>query len=577
MIAAHARRPDDLDDLSFDTLAVHAGAEPDELTGRGRAADLPDLDLRPGRGRQAAPRLRVRALAEPDPRAPRAGGRGARGRARTGSPSRRGRRRRPRSPSWPSRATRSSSATTSTAARIATSSGSAGRAAASRRRTSTSRPGMDALWEALSERTRLVWFETPTNPLLKIVDIAAVGARPSTRRAAEGGRRPLIVVDNTFASPAIQRPLTLGADIVFHSATKYLAGHSDTILGVAVTSDDAIAERLRFLQNAMGAVPGPLDCFLVLRGLRTLHLRVERHQAERARRSPRSCAGRDGRRRGALSGVRRDGLVPARGRADRAPAAERAIAIAEGTRLFTLAESLGGVESLIEVPAAMTHMSVAGVAARGRPGARPAVGRHRGRRRPDRRPAPGARQRLGDRRRRTPPTVRLTTSVGVDLPFSSRLRRSRPASRPAASRRLDRHEGLAGPGRATEPRGDVDVVAERGEIDPLLITDYPDPGAAARRRPPRRAPMAPRSSAWPVARRIASAACDRVRPRGCGPDVTGRKNATISSPTNLSTPPSLSNTAWLRGRVEAIDQGTELDWRTGARPAAVEPRISAKR
>ena len=137
------------------------------------------------------------------------------------------------------------------------------------------------LWEALSERTRLVWFETPTNPLLKIVDIAAVAATVE-RRAAEGGRRPLIVVDNTFASPAIQRPLTLGADIVFHSATKYLAGHSDTILGVAVTSDDAVGERLRFLQNAMGAVPGPQDCFLVLRGLRTLHLRVERHQSNAA-------------------------------------------------------------------------------------------------------------------------------------------------------------------------------------------------------------------------------------------------------------------------------------------------------
>ena len=101
-------------------------------------------------------------------------------------------------------------------------------------------------------------------------------------RAAAGGRRPLIVVDNTFASPAIQRPLTLGADIVFHSATKYLAGHSDTILGIAVTSDDAAAERLRFLQNAMGGVPGPLDCFLVLRGLRTLHLRVERSSANAA-------------------------------------------------------------------------------------------------------------------------------------------------------------------------------------------------------------------------------------------------------------------------------------------------------
>ncbi len=217
--------------------------------------------------------------------------------------------------------------------------------------------GMDALWEALSERTRLVWFETPTNPLLKTVDIAEV-VRTVDRRSAEGGRRPLIVVDNTFASPALQRPLTMGADIVFHSATKYLAGHSDVVLGVAVTSDDAIAERLRFLQNAMGAVPGPLDSFLVLRGLRTLHLRVERHQAN-ARAVVEFLRSRDD-----LADVRYPGmsgmvsLIPSA--SGSLTAAERAVAIAEGTRLFTLAESLGGVESLIEVPAAMTHMSVAG-------------------------------------------------------------------------------------------------------------------------------------------------------------------------------------------------------------------------
>lgn len=266
--------------------------------------------------------------------------------------------------------------------------------------------GPDALWEALSERTRLVWFESPTNPLLKLVDIAASVA-VVRERAASGGRQPLIVVDNTFASPAIQRPLTLGADIVFHSATKYLAGHSDTILGIAVTSDDAVAERLRFLQNAMGGVPGPLDCFLVLRGLRTLHLRVERSSAN-ALAIARYLAGRsdvarvnypglEGGRRveSAGSGASGDGasgaspsgsgigaasapsaaplvgtqmrwgggmvsfMPTAGGRRDRT-AAERAIAIAERTRLFTLAESLGGVESLIEVPAAMTHMSVAG-------------------------------------------------------------------------------------------------------------------------------------------------------------------------------------------------------------------------
>jgi cystathionine beta-lyase/cystathionine gamma-synthase len=218
--------------------------------------------------------------------------------------------------------------------------------------------GMDALWEALSEKTRLVWFETPTNPRLKVVDIAAVVATVD-RRAAEGGRRPLVVVDNTFASPAIQRPLTLGADIVFHSATKYLAGHSDTILGVAVTSDDAVAERLRFLQNAMGGVPGPLDCFLVLRGLRTLHLRVERHQAN-ARVVADFLRGRTD-----IASVSYPGFggmvsfIPKAGEGNEGrTAADRARAIAEGTRLFTLAESLGGVESLIEVPAAMTHMSV---------------------------------------------------------------------------------------------------------------------------------------------------------------------------------------------------------------------------
>jgi cystathionine gamma-synthase len=218
---------------------------------------------------------------------------------------------------------------------------------------------LDTLWEALGERTRLVWFETPTNPLLKTVDIGAVAAILD-RRLAEGGRRPLIVVDNTFASPANQRPLTLGADIVFHSATKYLAGHSDTILGVAVTSDDEVAERLRFLQNAMGGVPGPLDCFLVLRGLRTLHVRMERHTAN-AGAVAEFLRGRDDVERVAYPGF--GGMVsfiPADGGAMGRGAADRAIAIAEGLRLFTLAESLGGVESLVELPAAMTHLSVAG-------------------------------------------------------------------------------------------------------------------------------------------------------------------------------------------------------------------------
>jgi cystathionine gamma-synthase len=219
--------------------------------------------------------------------------------------------------------------------------------------------GPDVLWEAMNERTRLVWFESPSNPYLKIVDIADT-AGIVARRAEEGGRRPLIVVDNTFASPALQRPLELGADIVFHSATKYLAGHSDTIVGVAVTSDEAVAERLRFLQNAMGAVPGPLDCFLVLRGLRTLHLRMERHGANAA------AVAAFLRGRADVDAVHYPGwggmvsFVPTAGEGAERSAAARAIALAGATRLFTLAESLGGVESLIEVPAAMTHLSVAG-------------------------------------------------------------------------------------------------------------------------------------------------------------------------------------------------------------------------
>jgi len=232
---------------------------------------------------------------------------------------------------------------------------------------------------ALSERTRLVWFETPTNPLLKLVDIAGVAAALADHRGARG-ERPLIVVDNTFASPALQRPLGLGADIVFHSATKYLAGHSDTVNGVAVTSRPEVAERLRFLQNALGAVPGPFDCFLVLRGLRTLALRAERHAAN-AQVVARFLAARDDvelvRYPGLADGphahpqallaarqMRAPGgmisFVPRAGGRHGRSARERAVAVCESTRLFTLAESLGGVESLIELPAVMTHASVAG-------------------------------------------------------------------------------------------------------------------------------------------------------------------------------------------------------------------------
>jgi cystathionine beta-lyase/cystathionine gamma-synthase len=243
--------------------------------------------------------------------------------------------------------------------------------------------GPDELWEQLTARTRLVWFESPSNPNLKLTDIASA-AETLRRRAEEAGvARPLLVVDNTFASPALQNPLVLGADIVFHSATKYLGGHSDTIVGVAVTRDDAIGERLRFLQNAMGGVPGPLDCFLVLRGLRTLHVRMDRHVAN-ATAIARYLASREdiarvfypgladgphahpganlvGEGRQMRAGGGMVSFVP-RASASGASAGRRAIGIAEATRLFTLAESLGGVESLVEVPATMTHASVAGSA-----------------------------------------------------------------------------------------------------------------------------------------------------------------------------------------------------------------------
>jgi cystathionine gamma-synthase len=236
------------------------------------------------------------------------------------------------------------------------------------------------LAKTLTERTRLVIFETPSNPLLRIVDIRAVVDAVSRHRGS-GGRRPLVVVDNTFASPALQRPLALGVDIVYHSGTKYLGGHSDTILGVAATNDDEVAERLHFLQNANGAVPGPQDCFLALRGLRTLALRMERHgenAAEVARflearedvaevRYPGLADGPQAHPQAALalrqmsgSGGGMIGFVPAP--SETRSARERAIAVCEATRIFALAESLGGVESLIELPAVMTHASVAGSA-----------------------------------------------------------------------------------------------------------------------------------------------------------------------------------------------------------------------
>jgi cystathionine gamma-synthase len=233
-----------------------------------------------------------------------------------------------------------------------------------------------ALDDALDSSTRIVWLETPTNPHLRVIDIAAVAGRLASFTGARG-ERPLLVVDNTFASPLGQRPLSLGADVVYHSATKYLAGHSDTVSGVLATSREDLFERLKFLQNAIGAVPGPFDCFLVLRGIRTLALRMERHSAN-ALRVAQALAARDdvdvvnypGLSSGRHAHPQRDlavrqmnftsgmvSFVPA-ARAGRS-AEERAQRFAECTHIFALAESLGGVESLVEIPAVMTHGSVA--------------------------------------------------------------------------------------------------------------------------------------------------------------------------------------------------------------------------
>ncbi len=197
---------------------------------------------------------------------------------------------------------------------------------------------LDAVERAVRDDTRLIWIESPTNPFLNVIDIEGVIAR---RRGA------LVAVDNTFATPANQRPLELGANFVVHSTTKYLGGHSDVVGGVVVTRTDDWYERLRFVQNAVGAVPGPFDCFLVHRGLRTLHLRMEAHAHSAAAVADmlRAQAG--------VSDVRWPGFS---GMVSfRHPAAAR---VAARTRLFTLAESLGGVESLIELPQAMTHQSV---------------------------------------------------------------------------------------------------------------------------------------------------------------------------------------------------------------------------
>jgi cystathionine gamma-lyase len=222
----------------------------------------------------------------------------------------------------------------------------------------------ESVAEALTPSTHLVWLETPTNPMLRITNIRAVAeivhAHPNN---------PLLVVDNTFATPYLQRPLELGADIVVHSMTKYLGGHSDVVGGAVIVKDQELANKLYFLQNAVGAVIGPMDSFLVLRGIKTLPLRMDRHYenataiVEFLSKHPKVekliypfheshpqyqiAKGQMKNGGGMISFIIKGGR-------------EAAIRMVEAAKIFTLAESLGGVESLIEVPAAMTHLSVAG-------------------------------------------------------------------------------------------------------------------------------------------------------------------------------------------------------------------------
>ena len=217
------------------------------------------------------------------------------------------------------------------------------------------------LESALTSATKMVWIETPTNPLLRLVDIAAI----ATITKARGIR---LVVDSTFASPYLQNPLDLGADIVLHSATKYLGGHSDTVMGAIILNDDEIAQQLAFIQNACGAVPGPQDCFLVLRGIKTLHVRMQRHcenalkVAQYLQQHPKvgqvyypgleSHVGHELAKQ-QMRGF--GGMVSFELKGDSMP---EAVHVMESFEVFSLGESLGGVESLCTHPASMTHASI---------------------------------------------------------------------------------------------------------------------------------------------------------------------------------------------------------------------------
>lgn len=219
----------------------------------------------------------------------------------------------------------------------------------------------DHLKKIITHKTKMIWIETPTNPMLSIIDLKAICKTVA-------GRDIMVCVDNTFATPYLQRPLDLGADVIIHSATKYIAGHSDVILGLIVAKDEKLAEQLYFMQNSAGAVPGPQDCFLTLRGIKTLHLRVQR-SCENASKIAEFLSnhpkvdkvyypGLKGHKNHDIAKKQMDsfgGMVSFSLKEDTAEAANK---ILTKTDLFALAESLGGVESLIGHPASMTHASI---------------------------------------------------------------------------------------------------------------------------------------------------------------------------------------------------------------------------
>jgi len=220
---------------------------------------------------------------------------------------------------------------------------------------------VDTIAEKITDKTKLIWVETPTNPMMNIIDIKSIADL-----AKEKGL--LLAVDNTFATPYLQRPLDLGADIVMHSATKYLGGHSDVVVGALVVKDKELAEKLYFIQNASGAVCGPMDSFLTLRGIKTLHVRMQRHCengkaiAEYLRKHPKIekvyWPGFEDHPNYAIAKAQMDDFGGMISFIPKGGSFEDAVKIVENLQVFTLAESLGGVESLAGHPASMTHASI---------------------------------------------------------------------------------------------------------------------------------------------------------------------------------------------------------------------------